>query len=277
MHEPDAASPSRDELEAAWCWDPDDRGPAAAGDDRLPATRAAPAGAVAREARPPDRDPAASCRVEGRPVRLVGSRIPLPYARETGANLLTPGALDAARTRTSFVERHQSFDHQRLWADLLSSEALAFNLFGDARRGPAAGRPGGPRPRTGRAGPRRPRCGSRTPPVGWTRRGSTASASSTRRSSSTVATGRGGSRGRRDLPRATRSASSRSPRTCGASTRSPGARARSRRRRSTRSAGGASSRSCGSSTSCCARCSSTSPGSGPGAGTSWSTRPATRT
>ena len=26
---------------------------------------------------------------------------------------------------------HQSFDHQGLWADLLSSEALAFNLFGD--------------------------------------------------------------------------------------------------------------------------------------------------
>ena len=64
-------------------------------------------------------------------VRLVGSRLPLDYATKTGANLLTPGALDAARARTSVVERHQSFDHQRLWADLLSSEALAFNLFGD--------------------------------------------------------------------------------------------------------------------------------------------------
>jgi hypothetical protein len=29
------------------------------------------------------------------------------------------------------VEPHQSLDHQGLWADLLSSEALAFNLFGD--------------------------------------------------------------------------------------------------------------------------------------------------
>jgi hypothetical protein len=29
------------------------------------------------------------------------------------------------------VEPHQSFDHQRLWADLLWSPALAFNLFGD--------------------------------------------------------------------------------------------------------------------------------------------------
>jgi hypothetical protein len=29
------------------------------------------------------------------------------------------------------VEPHQSFDHQRFWADLLWSPALAFNLFGD--------------------------------------------------------------------------------------------------------------------------------------------------
>jgi hypothetical protein len=57
--------------------------------------------------------------------------MPLDYARETGASFLTPSALEAARARTSFVEPHQSFDHQRLWADLLSSEALAFNLFGD--------------------------------------------------------------------------------------------------------------------------------------------------
>jgi hypothetical protein len=55
----------------------------------------------------------------------------LDYAKETGANFLGPGALDAARARTSFLERHQSFDHRRLWADLLSSPALSFNLFGD--------------------------------------------------------------------------------------------------------------------------------------------------
>ncbi len=29
------------------------------------------------------------------------------------------------------IEPHQSFDHQRLWADLLSPVAMAFNLFGD--------------------------------------------------------------------------------------------------------------------------------------------------
>jgi hypothetical protein len=67
----------------------------------------------------------------GQPKHPVGSRIPLPYGRETGATFVTPAGLAAARHRTSYVEREQSFDHQRLWADLLSSEALAFNLFGD--------------------------------------------------------------------------------------------------------------------------------------------------
>jgi hypothetical protein len=70
-------------------------------------------------------------RPDGGQARLVGSRLQLAYARETGANFLTAGALDAARTRTSIIEPHQSFDHQRLWTDLLSSAAMAFNLFGD--------------------------------------------------------------------------------------------------------------------------------------------------
>jgi hypothetical protein len=67
----------------------------------------------------------------GVPVRLVGSRLPLDYGRDTGAGVLTANALVAARARTSIVEPQQSFDHQRLWADLLSSEAFSFNLFGD--------------------------------------------------------------------------------------------------------------------------------------------------
>ena len=67
----------------------------------------------------------------GDKVRPVGSRLPLDYARDTGANFLTPAALDAARARTAYIEPRQSFDHQRLWADLLSSSAVSFNLFGD--------------------------------------------------------------------------------------------------------------------------------------------------
>jgi hypothetical protein len=64
-------------------------------------------------------------------TRSVGSRLPLAYARETGANFLTARALEAARARASLTEPRQSFDHQRLWADLLLSPALAVNLFGD--------------------------------------------------------------------------------------------------------------------------------------------------
>ena len=57
--------------------------------------------------------------------------MPLDYARESGANFLTPAALAAARERASAPEPHQTFDHQRFWADLLWSPALAVNLFGE--------------------------------------------------------------------------------------------------------------------------------------------------
>jgi hypothetical protein len=67
----------------------------------------------------------------GTPQRLVGSRLDLDFARESGATFLTPAALAAAGARTSYVEPHQIVDHQSFWADLLSSEALAVNLFGD--------------------------------------------------------------------------------------------------------------------------------------------------
>ncbi len=67
----------------------------------------------------------------GTPPRLVGSQLDLEFARASAATFLTPDAVAAARARTSFVEAHQMFDHQSFWADLLSPEALAVNLFGD--------------------------------------------------------------------------------------------------------------------------------------------------
>jgi hypothetical protein len=122
---------SKPEFEAAHCWEADDRVP------RRPAMtefrrRLRYQQAQWREANghPIGSQPIAP-RPDGGPARRVGSRLPLAYARETGANFLSPQALDAARTRTSIIEPHQSFDHQRLWADLLSSVALSFNLFGD--------------------------------------------------------------------------------------------------------------------------------------------------
>jgi len=123
--------PSKQELEAAHCWEADDQVP------RRPAmtrfrrvTRYHQARWREANGHPIGTQPIAPRR-DGKPARLVGSRLPLDYARETGATFLTDGALAAARARTSVIEPHQSFDHQRLWADLLSSEALAFNLFGD--------------------------------------------------------------------------------------------------------------------------------------------------
>lgn len=121
---------TKEELEALHCWEADDRVP------RRPEmtefrrrVRYHQAQWRAAHGHPIGTQPMAP-RPAG-PARPVGSRLPLAYAKETGANLLTPNALSAARARTSLIEPHQSFDHQRLWADLLSSEALAFNLFGD--------------------------------------------------------------------------------------------------------------------------------------------------
>jgi hypothetical protein len=123
--------PSRAELEAAHCWEAVDRVP---GRPDVTAFRRAARLQQARwrEAKghpigsQPIRPPA-----DGRAARPVGSRLPYDYAVETGANLVTPGARAAARTRAAVAEPHQSFDHQRLWADLLWSPTLAFNLFGD--------------------------------------------------------------------------------------------------------------------------------------------------
>jgi hypothetical protein len=124
------------ELEAAHCWEADDRVPGRPGMAEF-RRRVRYHQARWREA---NGHPIGSQPIvpkPGKPVRLVGSRLPLDYARETGANFLTADALAAARARTSVTEAHQSFDHQGLWADLLSSPAVAFNLFGDPAADPA--------------------------------------------------------------------------------------------------------------------------------------------
>jgi hypothetical protein len=121
---------SQQELEAAHCWEAEDRVP---GRPEMTAFRRQLRYHQSRW-RESNGHPIGSQPIvpkPGRAVRPVGSRLPLAYAQESGANFLTAGALDAARARTSMKEPHQSFDHQRLWADLLWSPALAFNLFGD--------------------------------------------------------------------------------------------------------------------------------------------------
>jgi hypothetical protein len=126
---------SRRELEAAHCWEHDDRVPGRPAmtefrrrlryhQARWREANGHPIGTQPIVPRP------------GKPARPVGSRLPLDYAQETGATFLTAGAQAAARARTSFTEAHQSFDHRRLWADLLWSPTLAFNLLGDLAADP---------------------------------------------------------------------------------------------------------------------------------------------
>lgn len=66
-----------------------------------------------------------------KPSRPLGSRLPLDYARTTGANFLTGAAHAAVQARLARKESHQMLDAQRLWADLLSSTPMCFNLFGE--------------------------------------------------------------------------------------------------------------------------------------------------
>jgi hypothetical protein len=121
---------SREELEALHCWENDDhvaRRPAMTEFRRT--VRVHQARWREAHGHPIGSQPIAPAR--GKPSRPFGSRLPLEYARETGANFLTPVAREAVRARTSVVEPHQTLDHQRLWAELLWSPALAFNLFAD--------------------------------------------------------------------------------------------------------------------------------------------------
>src|SRR5215469_9035207 len=124
------AEPSQQELEAAHSWEPDDY---VSGRPEMTAFRRQVRLHQSRW-REAHGHPIGSLPIvprKGTPTRQMGSRMPLAYARETGASFLTADALAAARTRASTPEQHQRFDHQRLWADLLWSPTLAFNLFGD--------------------------------------------------------------------------------------------------------------------------------------------------
>ena len=124
-----ATEPTQTELEAAHCWEAEDRVPG-----RPEMTdfrrRLRYHHARWREATGTRSARSRSSRRPGKRSRPAGARLPLDYAQETGANFVTKGALEAVRARTSVIEPHQSFDHQRLWTDLLWSPALAFNLFG---------------------------------------------------------------------------------------------------------------------------------------------------
>jgi len=122
--------PSREELEAAHCWLDHDAVP---GNQEVTDFRRAVRyhNAMWRET---NGFPIGTQRTRpGVPPRLIGSQLDRDFAKESGATFLTDKARAAGRARSDLVEPQQRFDRQLFWADLLSSEALAVNLFGDLR------------------------------------------------------------------------------------------------------------------------------------------------
>src|SRR5262245_5723103 len=125
----DPTVPTRAELESAFCWEREDEIPRRPDMTELRRSlRLHQARWRERHGHPIGSQPIAP---KGKPSRPVGSRLPLDYASETGANFVTPEARVAVRERMAVTEPKQSIDRQRIWADLLWSPALAFNLFGE--------------------------------------------------------------------------------------------------------------------------------------------------
>ncbi len=127
-----AVEPSRAELEAAHCWLTDDHVP------KRPEMTAYRRRMRLHQARwreahghPIGSQPLIP--QTGKPSQPVGNRLPVDYARTTGATFLTSAAHDAATFRLSATakEPHQSLDAQRTWSDLLWPTAFSFNLFGE--------------------------------------------------------------------------------------------------------------------------------------------------
>lgn len=66
----------------------------------------------------------------GRASRPLGSRLEINFALVTGANFLTTASREAAQDRVARPEPKQTLNTDRLYADLLSSMPMCFNLFG---------------------------------------------------------------------------------------------------------------------------------------------------
>lgn len=85
--------------------------------------------------------PMGSQKIKGS-ARRVGSRMESAYAKQTMANFLSPGVRQAVIDRVRKKEALQTLNTDLLYADLMSSLPLSFNLFGelamDPRRAEAA-------------------------------------------------------------------------------------------------------------------------------------------
>lgn len=66
-------------------------------------------------------------------VRDLGSRLTREDAKR-GANFLSSGLAQLARYESVYCEPGALIEQERLWANMLSSQALCFNLFGDLKQ-----------------------------------------------------------------------------------------------------------------------------------------------
>lgn len=62
--------------------------------------------------------------------RKLGSRMDVDSAHESGSNFLNEDILRAVKSRLENPQSHQTLNEDRLFADLLSSMPMCFNLFG---------------------------------------------------------------------------------------------------------------------------------------------------
>ena len=126
---PRTHDPTQQELEAAFCWEREDEVP---GRQEMTTFRRRyrlhQAMWRERHGHPIGSQPIAP---EGKPFRPVGSRLPLDYARETGANFVTPGALAAVRQRTAVVEPNREHRPSTRLGRPTWLPSVAFNLFGE--------------------------------------------------------------------------------------------------------------------------------------------------
>ncbi len=123
---PNLRMPSTDEISAAMCTTGVDFVP------RDPETTAFKLRARLHQARWRESQghPMGTHPIEGATTRPLGSRLPLAYAKQTFAKFVDPRVVDAVRKRLAAPQPHEMLDAKRLYADLLSSMPMCFNLFG---------------------------------------------------------------------------------------------------------------------------------------------------
>ena len=101
------------------------------------------------------------------PRRRSGSRL-TPAVAQRGFNFLTRDIAKLVHREAAYREYGAMFEEERLWGNLLSSQPLVFNLFGQAKLDPALRHTAVPRapPRVRRGAPNhpasRPRRGAET-------------------------------------------------------------------------------------------------------------------